>query len=97
MPSTMACCPDPRPAAVVLLAVALSGCVTGHLLDAARRRERPVDVTRASLAGDRLVVEYAAEVTDDEGTRIATTPGAAGLPLSVLRAPVSPPADAVRP
>jgi hypothetical protein len=78
----------------VLVAV-LPGCMTGHLLDAARRRERPVVVTGAGLDGDRLLVRYTAEVSDDAGRVLGTTESAAAVPLVALRAPVSPDADAV--
>ena len=93
----MACCRDRRLGALALLAAVLPGCVTGHLLDAARRRERPLAIDGAALDGDRLVVRYTAEVTNDAGTRLGTTPAVAALPLATLRAPVTPRADAVRP
>jgi hypothetical protein len=93
----MACCRRPRPAALALLAAVLPGCVTGHLLDAARRRERPVAVTAAAIDGDRLVVRYTAEVQADDGERLGTADGVAAIPLATLRAAESPPADAVSP
>jgi len=86
-----------RPAALALLAALLPGCVSGHLLDAARRRERPVAVTAAAVDGDRLVVRYTAEVQNDAGDRLGTADGAAAIPLATLRAATSPPADAVSP
>jgi hypothetical protein len=93
----MGCCRDRRLGALAMLAVALPGCVTGHLLDAARRRERPLTITGATLDGDRVVVQYTAEITDDAGTRVGMTPAAAAIPLRVLRAPVSPRADELVP
>src|SRR5215468_7788456 len=92
----MASCRRRRPAALALLAV-LPGCVSGHLLDAARRRERPIAVTAAAVDGDQLVVRYTAEVQNDAGDRLGTTNGAAAIPLATLRAATSPPADAVSP
>jgi hypothetical protein len=83
--------------ALALLAIGLPGCVTGHLLDAARRREHPVAITAAGLEGDRLLVRYTAEVTDDTGDGVGTTEAAAALPLSQLRTPASPAADALAP
>jgi len=73
----------------------LPGCVTGHLLDAARRRERPIAITAAGLDGDRLLVRYTAEITNDTGRRVGTTESAAAIPLSALRVPAPPAADAV--
>ena len=90
-------CSCRRPAALVLLGTLLPGCVSGHLLDAARRRERPVRVTSAALDGDRLVVRYRAEVRDDEGEPLGTTDDAAAIPLATLRTAESPAADRVSP
>jgi hypothetical protein len=83
--------------ALALLAIGLPGCVTGHLLDAARRREHPIAITAAGLEGDRLLVRYTAEVTDDTGDGVGTTEAAAALPLSQLRTAASPAADALAP
>ena len=93
----MASCRRRRPAALALLAAVLPGCVSGHLLDAARRRERPIAVTGAAVDGDRLVVRYTAEVQNDAGDRLGTADGAAAIPLATLRATQSPAADAVAP
>src|SRR5215468_1941103 len=93
----MASCRKRQPAALALLAAVLPGCVTGHLLDAARRRERPVAVTAAAIDGDRLVVRYTAEVQADDGERLGTADGVAAIPLATLRMAASPPADAVSP
>lgn len=84
-------------AALALLATVLPGCVTGHLLDAARRRERPLAITAAALDGERLLVRYTADVTGDTGTPHGTVDGAAGLPLATLRTRTTPAADAVTP
>jgi hypothetical protein len=45
----------------------LSGCLSGHVLDAARRREVPVGVTAAALDGDDLVVDVETTTTTDLG------------------------------
>src|SRR5262249_20631671 len=93
----MASCRRRRPAALALLAAVLPGCVTGHLLDAARRRERPVAVTAAAIGRGRLVVGSTVEGPNDAGERLGTANGVAAIPLATLRAAESPPADAVSP
>jgi hypothetical protein len=93
----MASCRRRRPAALAVLAAVLPGCVSGHLLDAARRRERPIAVTAAAVDGDRLVIRYTAEVQNDAGDRLGSADGAAAIPLATLRATQSPAADAVSP
>jgi len=94
----MACCRERRWLALGLaLATGSSGCLSGHLLDAARRRERPVAIRAASVDGDRLLVRYTTEVTDDTGARLGAAEGAAALPLTALRTTVAPAADAVQP
>ena len=69
--------------AVVVLAT--QGCVTGHLLDAARRIERPVAYEEASLDRDRLVVRYTAAVTGDDGQPIGRADRRAAIALVDLR------------
>jgi hypothetical protein len=59
-----------RRALLVAVLAGASGCVTGHLLDAARRWETSADVEAASLDGDRLALRYRATVTDDNGEPI---------------------------
>lgn len=81
----------------MLLAALLPGCVSGHLLDAARRRERPVRITSAAIDGDRLVVRYSAEVRSDDGDPLGTTDDAAAIPLATMRTAESPRADRVSP
>jgi len=70
---------------LVLVALAMQGCVTGHLLDAARRIERPVAYEEAALDGDRLVVRYAAAVTDDDGQPIGRAERRAAIALADMR------------
>lgn len=86
-----------RVAAVGLLAAGLTGCVTGHLFDAARRREHPLEIMAAARDGDHVLVRYRAEVTGDMGAPHGIVERGAGLPLAVLRAPTTPNADAVSP
>src|SRR5262249_58836768 len=86
-----------RPAALALLAALLPGCVSGHLLDAARRRERPIAVTAAAVDGDRLVIRYTAEVQNDAGDRLGTADGAAAIPPPTGRAAQPPAAGAPAP
>jgi hypothetical protein len=74
-----------RAGAVVLAALA-SGCVTGHVWQAGRRWERPSTFQQASVDGDRLVVQYAAQVTDDDGVPIGQRTRRAALPLASLPA-----------
>lgn len=93
----MGCSCRRRPLALALLAAVLPGCVTGHLMDAARRRERPIRVTAAAVDGERLVVRYTAEVRDDDGDPLGTTDGAAAIPLTTMRSAESPLADRVSP
>src|SRR5215470_14260708 len=94
----MACCRERRWLALGLaLATGSSGCLSGHLLDAGRRRERPMAIRAASLDGDRLLVRYTTEVTDDAGTPLGAAEGAAALPLAALRTTVAPAADALHP
>jgi hypothetical protein len=90
-------CTRRRAADLALLAVALPGCVMGHLVDAGRRRDTPIAVTAAGLDGDRLLVRYVAEVSDDGGTRLGTTEGAAAIPVARLRVVESPAADTLAP
>jgi len=70
----------------LVLAAGLSGCVSGHVLDAARRREVPARVTAAALDGDDLVVVVeTTTVTDlDRPTGRGTT--RARVPLAALHA-----------
>jgi hypothetical protein len=72
-----------RRAAAALTALAvLPGCVTGHLLDAARRRERPLAIDAAVVDGRRLVVAYTAVVTDDLGAPLGRRQRRAAIDLT---------------
>lgn len=72
-------------AALAALTLVAPGCVTGHLLDAARRRERPVEIEAASLDGERLVLAYAAQASDDRGHPLFRAERRAAVPLGQLR------------
>jgi hypothetical protein len=69
----------------VVLAAVTTGCVTGHLFEAARRWERVRVFEQASLDGDRLVVRYLAQVTDDAGTLLDERRRRAVVALGPLR------------
>lgn len=75
-----------RLAGAVVLAAVGTGCVTGHLWQMARRWESPASFAAASIDGDRLVVQYDAQVTDDDGVRIGERTRRAALPLASLPA-----------
>jgi hypothetical protein len=78
-----------RIAVSVVLVVATTGCVTGHLFEAARRWERARAFEQASVDGDRLIVRYLTEVTDDAGTPLGERWRRAVVALGPLRrAPV---------
>jgi hypothetical protein len=72
-------------AAVVLAAVA-SGCFSGHLLDAARRREHVLRVQEAYVGDDALVLRYAAVDANDAGRPVARREQWAAIPLADVRA-----------
>ena len=50
-----------------MLALVLPGCLTGHLVAAARRREYAREIQTVSHDERGTVVRYTAEVTDDDG------------------------------
>jgi hypothetical protein len=83
-----------RRALLVALACGASGCVTGHLLDAGRRWEHAVAVEQAAVQGERLLVAYTAEVTDDQGEPRGRRPRRAAVSLADVRAGL--PAERVR-
>lgn len=71
---------------LALFALATQGCVTGHLLDAARRIERPIAYREAAVDGDDLVLRYAAAVTDDNGKPLGRAERRAAIALADVRA-----------
>ncbi|HWP66745.1 MAG TPA: hypothetical protein VNO26_12605 [Candidatus Limnocylindria bacterium] len=75
-----------RALVAALLAVATSGCVTGHLWQGARRWEQATRFEQASLTGDELLVRYEAAVSDDAGVPLAACERRAAVSLASLRA-----------
>jgi hypothetical protein len=70
--------------AIVLVALAFQGCVTGHMVDYARQIERPVAYRGASLDGDRLLLAYETLVIDERGRRRARRERRAAVALADL-------------
>ena len=69
----MAACSRRRgTAAAVACALALSGCVTGHVLQAGRRVEYAREIEAAPAGDGSTVVEYRAEITADDGTPVGS-------------------------
>ena len=54
------------------LALASSGCVTGHVLQAGRRREYAREIHSVTHDGADTVVAYTADVVDDDGVPCGT-------------------------
>jgi hypothetical protein len=71
-------------AALAFVMLSSEGCVTGHLLDAALRREQPVSYQEALVDGDRLSLGYTALVTTDAGKVLARKERRAALSLTAL-------------
>jgi hypothetical protein len=84
----MGCSTRRRVLLPLLVALACEGCVTGHLLDEARRYERPLVYRAAELDGDRLILAYSAAVTDQFGERLGVTNRRVAIATSELRADV---------
>jgi hypothetical protein len=64
------------------VALACEACATGHLLDRARRWERPIAYEEAAVADGRLTVAYTAAVTNQFWRRLATRRRTAAVPLA---------------
>ncbi|HME68958.1 MAG TPA: hypothetical protein VKM54_03720 [Myxococcota bacterium] len=71
--------------ALAFLTLGSEGCVTGHLFDAALRREQPVSYHDALVDGDRLTLGYTALVTTDSGKVLARKERRAAISLTALR------------
>lgn len=71
--------------ALAALALGASGCVTGHLLDAARLREHPIEVQAAAVGEDRLWLAYTAVVTDPVGAERERRERCSAVSLETLR------------
>lgn len=78
-------CSTERLVAALVLAVTASGCFSGHLLDAARRREHVLQVREAWLGDDVLVLRYAAVDANDAGRPVARREQWAAIPLADVR------------
>ena len=88
----MASCIE-RLAAAALLVFA-SGCVSGHLLDAGRRRELPVALHTARLDGNDLLLSVRTRTVTDLGRPAGTGSTHARIPIAELAD--EHPVDAVR-
>jgi hypothetical protein len=84
-----------RLVALAAATLACAGCATGHLLDRARRWERPVAWERAAVADGRLEVAYTAAIRDQFWRPRATRRRRAAVPLAQFGR-VGLTADAVR-
>jgi hypothetical protein len=71
--------------ALAFLMLACEGCVTGHLFDAALRREQPLSYHDALVDGDRLTLGYTALVTNDAGREVGRKERRAAISLTALR------------
>jgi len=58
--------------AVVTLVASASGCVSGHLFAAGRRREYARTIQAVTPVVDGTIVRYTADVTDDDGDLVDT-------------------------
>lgn len=72
-------------AAFAVMMLGSEGCVTGHLLDAALRREQPFSYHSAAIDADRLTLGYTALITNDAGKALARKERRAAIPLPALR------------
>jgi hypothetical protein len=70
--------------AVVAASLVSAGCATGHLIDRARRYERPIAYERAAIAEGRLTVAYTAAETNQFWRRLGTHRRTAAVPLAQL-------------
>ena len=61
-----------RAAAVLAIAVTASGCVTGHVLQAGRRREYAREIHAVTQDGGDTIVAYTADVVNDDGVPCGT-------------------------
>lgn len=84
-----------RAIGLLLAAGCSQACVSGHLIDHARRDERPVRIDAVASDGRQLHVEYLASVTNEWGDRVGSRRRAARVPLAPLTPPGSVAADAI--
>jgi hypothetical protein len=68
-----ACCRSARRAVAALaIAVTTSSCVTGHVLQAGRRREYAREIHAVTHDGGDTIVAYTADVVNDDGVPCGT-------------------------
>ena len=67
-----ACCRRACAVAALALALATSGCVTGHVLQAGRRREYAREIHAVTHENGDTVVAYTADVVNDDGVPCGT-------------------------
>lgn len=84
----MGCSTRRRLVSTLLVALGGEGCVTGHLLDEARRYERPLVYRAAALDGNRLILAYSAAVTDQFGERLGVAERRVAIATDALRGDV---------
>jgi len=70
---------------LVLLVLGGEGCVTGHLFDAALRREQPLSYHDALVDRDRLGLAYTALVANDAGKVLGRRERRVAISLAELR------------
>jgi hypothetical protein len=83
--------------ALALLVLLAQGCVSGHLLDAARTRERLRVVHGATVEAGEVRIDYDVTVTDDAGRPVGDGRRAAAIELEDLRGPAALAIRSVRP
>ena len=81
--------------ALLLLGPLLAGCMSGHLLDRARRREAVSQVRAAWIDGDRLVVAWEGTATNHRGRQVESVARVTAVPLEPLRRADPPPVDTI--
>lgn len=91
----MACSSRRVLAAALVGLAALPGCFSGHLYEAARRREFVVRYDRAFVADGRLRVDYRVDVRDPSGTSLRRARRSASLALTDLGALPEIPVDEI--
>jgi len=75
-----ACCRRACAVAALALALATSGCVTGHVLQAGRRREYAREIHAVTQDGGDTVIAFTADVVDDAGVPCGTVDRTVRLP-----------------
>jgi hypothetical protein len=68
--------------ALVAVVTLASGCVSGHLMAAGRRREYARTIHATTPVADGTIVRYTADVTDDDGNPIDTVERTVTVPAT---------------